>query len=145
MAFHFSLATLLRVRGVLEEREERMLQKIQFEISQTIETLGRTDAEIAESNDSRMADVLKPLIGRHLHASYGAVTNLKQNRTDIVGQIAKLEELRDRQLIVYEGARRNREMLTDIREDKLSEYASDMARLEQKALDDTYIAKRRRA
>jgi flagellar FliJ protein len=145
MAFQFPLATVLRVRGVIEEREERMLQKILFEIAQTVEALARTDADIAGSNDARRADVLKPFIGRNLHASYGEVKELKQSRNDIAGQIEKLEELRGRQLTVYEKARRNREMLTDICEEKRGLYESNMARLEQKALDDNYIARRGRS
>jgi len=144
MAFQFSLATVLRVRGILEEREERLLQKILFEISQTLETLARTDAEIAGSDAARRSDVFKPSIGRHLHASYGEVKELKQSRKDIETQIEKLEQLRDRQLVIYEGARRNREMLSDMREEKQTAYESDMARREQKTLDDNYIARRGR-
>ena len=144
MAFQFSLDTVLRVRGIVEEREERMLQKILFEISQTRETIARTDVEIAGSDESRRADVFKPLIGHHLHASYGAVTELKQDRKNLEAKIAKLEELRDRQLIVYEGARRNREMITDMREEKRGTYDSEMSRRDQKTLDDNYIARRGR-
>ena len=144
MAFQFSLDTVLRVRGIVEEREERILQKILFEISQSLETLTRTDVEIAESDASRRADVFKSNIGHHLHASYGAVRALKQNRKDLEGQIAKLEQLRERQLIVYAAARRNREMITDMREEKRGAYDSDMARREQKTLDDNYIARRGR-
>ena len=144
MAFEFSLATVLRVRGILEEREERMLQKILFEISQTLEILAHTKAEIAGSDASRLADTFKPFLGRNLHASYGEVKELVQSRENLEGQIEKLEQLRDRQLIVYQQARRNREMLTDMREEKRSEYESDVARTEQKTVDDNFIARRGR-
>jgi len=144
MAFQFSLNTVLRVRGILEEREERMLQQILLQISQTVENLARTDAEIAGSDSARRADVFKPFIGRNLHASYGEVKELKQSRKDLEEQVRKLEELRARQVIIYEAARRNREMLTDMREEKRSAYDSDMARLDQKVLDDNYIARRGR-
>jgi hypothetical protein len=33
MAFKFSLGSVLRVRRIVEEREERMLQSIQLELS----------------------------------------------------------------------------------------------------------------
>jgi flagellar export protein FliJ len=144
MAFQFSLATVLRARGILEEREERMLQKILFEISQTLETLARTDTEIAGSDTARCADVFRPFIGRNLHASYGELKDLRQSRDDLLAKVAKLEDLRDRQRVVYEGARRNREMLTDMREEKRSAYESDVSRREQKILDDNYIARRGR-
>lgn len=144
MAFQFPLATVLRVRGILEEREERLLQKILFEISQTVENLARTDAEIAGSDASRREDIFKPFIGYNLHAAYGEVKQLKQSRKELEEQISKLEQLRDRQLIAYEGARRNREMLTDMHSEQRSVYDSDAARREQKALDDNYIARRGR-
>jgi len=144
MGFQFSLATVLRVRGILEEQEERMLQKILFEIAQTREALARTEAEISESDASRRADIFKPFIGRNLHASYGEVKELQQNKKNLEEQIAKLEQLRDRQIVVYENARRNREMLTNMHEEKRSAYESDLARLEQKTIDDNYIARRGR-
>jgi len=76
--------------------------------------------------------------------SYGEVKELQQSRENLLVQIQKLEQLRDRQRIVYEVARRNREMLTDMREDKRGLYESDVARREQKTLDDNYIARRGR-
>ena len=144
MAFQFPLATVLRFRGVLEEREERMLQRILFEISQVQETLASIDAQIAGSYASRHENLFKPIVGHVLHASYGEVKELQQNRKDLEENILKLEQLRDRQFIAYAAARRNREMLSDMREEKRSEYDSDMARSEQKTIDDNFIARRGR-
>lgn len=144
MAFQFPLAAVLRVRGILEEREERMLQKILFEISQAQEALARTGAEIAGSDASRQAEIFKPFLGLNLHASYGEAKELLQTRRNLEEQIGKLKELRDRQFAIYDAARRNREMLTDMREEKRGEYDSDIARSEQKTLDDNYIARRGR-
>lgn len=144
MAFQFPLAAVLRVRGIVEEREERMLQKILFEISQAQEMLARTGAEIAGSDASRHADIFKPYLGLNLHASYGEAKELLQTRRNLEEQIAKLKELRDRQFVIYKAARRNREMLTDMSEEKRGEYESDIARSEQKTLDDNYIARRGR-
>lgn len=144
MAFEFSLATVLRVRGIIEEREEGILQKILSDISQTFDALERIDAQMAESNASRHADIFKPSSGLQLHASYGELTELKRRRKDLEGQIQTLELARDGQLIIYEAARRNREMLTDMREKKRSAYESDVNKREQKALDDNYIARRGR-
>jgi flagellar FliJ protein len=144
MAFNFPLATVLRVRGILEEREERLLQKILFEINQSFESLAKIDSEIAGSDASRNEDIFKPFFGHNLHASYGEVKALKQRRKEFEEQIIKLEELRDRQIIVYEGARRSREMLTDMHDEQRSVFDSDTSRREQKTLDDNYIARRGR-
>jgi flagellar export protein FliJ len=145
MAFQFSLATVLRVRGIIEEREEALLQKILFDISKIFEDLERIDVQLAETDASRQADVLKPCIGLHIHASYGKVKELKQRRIDLAAQIQKLEQARDKQLLVYDAARRDREMITDMREKKRTAYDSDVSKREQKILDDNYIARRGRA
>jgi flagellar export protein FliJ len=144
MAFTFPLATVLRVRGIIEEREEGILQKILFDISQTFDGLERTDALIAELDAARLADIFKPSFGRDLHASYGEVKEVKQRRKDLEAQIQKLEQARDVQLLIYEAARRDREMLTDMRQKKRTAYESDMSRSEQKILDDNYNARRGR-
>ncbi len=144
MAFQFPLATVLRVRGIIEECEEAKLQKILFDISKVFDELERADAQLAETDASRQADVLKPFIGLQVHASYGEVKELKQRRKELAAQIQELEQARDRQLLIYEAARRNREMLTDMREKKRTAYDTDIRKREQKVLDDNYIARRGR-
>ena len=144
MPFQFPLATVLRVRGIIEECEEAKLQKILFDISKVFDELERADAQLAETDASRQADVLKPFIGLQVHASYGEVKELKQRRKELAAQIQELEQARDRQLLIYEAARRNREMLTDMREKKRTAYDTDIRKREQKVLDDNYIARRGR-
>jgi len=144
MAFQFSLATVLRVRGIIEEREEGILQKILSDIAKIFEDIERTDIQLIEADAARQTDVFKPCIGLEFHASYGQVQELRQRRKDLAGQIQKLEEARDAQLVVYEAARRDREMLTDMREKKRTAYDADINKQEQSALDDNYIARRGR-
>ncbi|MGD0098707.1 MAG: hypothetical protein ABSB60_19690 [Terracidiphilus sp.] len=144
MSFQFPLATVLRVRGVVEEREERLLQQILAEIAQTQDALTHINAEILESDALRHAEVFKTRAGHNIHAVYGRMNELKQNRKLIEEQLEKLEKLRDRQIAIYETARRNREMLTNMQDEKRSAYESDLARSEQKTIDDNFIARRGR-
>lgn len=144
MGFQFSLATVLRVRAILEEQEERMLQRILFEIAQTREALAATESAYEAANAARRDEVFKPVIGLTLHASYGEIEALKQNKKDLQEKIGKLEVLRDQQLKIYEKAHRNREMITDMREEKRSEYDTEIAHIEQKTLDDVFISRRGR-
>ncbi|MGA3344280.1 MAG: hypothetical protein ABSC76_05340 [Terracidiphilus sp.] len=144
MSFQFSLAAVLRIRGVLEEKEERLLQQILFEIGQAREEYARIEAAILDLDAARSADVFKAHIGRNIHASYGEILELKQNRKNLEEKIDKLEQLRDRQIVVYEAAKRNRELLTGMHEEQRSVYDSGLARQEQKTIDDNYIARRGR-
>jgi flagellar export protein FliJ len=145
MAFKFSLATVLRVRGIVEEREERMLQQIQQEILNTLQAAAKIDSDIAQSNTSRAANLFKASMGTNLHAAYGELTQLKLHRRELESQLNKLNQLKKTQIEVYNAARRNREMLTEMREEKREVYESDLARREQSTLDDNYIARRGRA
>jgi flagellar biosynthesis chaperone FliJ len=70
---------------------------------------------------------------------------LKQKRQEHQEKIISLEDLRDRQLIVYAKARQNREVLADICEEKRKVYESDMAHVEQKVMDDVFISRRVRS
>lgn len=144
MAFQFSLAQVLRVREVLEEREERTLQQILVELAQSRECLADTVSEIAKTDDSRRSNILKPYMGLHIHAIYGEAEQLKKKRMEIESRIEKLEVLRERQLAAYDVARRNREMLTDMREEKCGVYEALASRREQKIVDDNYISRRGR-
>jgi flagellar export protein FliJ len=144
MAHKFSLAAVLRVRGIIEEREESNLQKILSDINQVFQALERTDTLLADSENARYADVLKPSIGLQVQASYAEVKHLKQLRKNLVAQIQKLEEARDAQLLLYEAAKRNRQMLTDMRQKQRDVYNAELTKREQKTLDDNYIARRGR-
>jgi flagellar export protein FliJ len=144
MAFQFSLATVLRVRKIIEEREEGRLQRILFDISTIFDQIERNDADLTESDASRHTDVSRSCIGLQVHDSYGKVRQLKERRKDLERQIEELERARDEQLTVYDAARRDREMLTDMREKKRTAYDADMSKREQSTLDDNYIARRGR-
>jgi len=144
MGFHFSLDSVLRIRGIVEEQEERMLQRILFEIAQTLEGIESINAELAGSNASRQTEVFKPLSGYNIHAYYEHIEALKEKKKELEEKHQKLEQLRDRQLAVYTGARRNREMLTDMCEEKRGVYETDMARRDQRNLDDNHMSRRGR-
>jgi flagellar export protein FliJ len=145
MAFQFSLASVLRVRGVIEEREENVLQTIVAEIAQTSDSLEQIAAQLTQCYAARLSGIFKPSIALDLHATYGEVEQLKQRKKDLEAQMQKLEQARNAQLVVYAAARRNREMLTNMRDKERTAYDSAIVRREQKALDDNFIARRTRS
>ena len=142
MPFQFSLTTVLRVRSIIEEREERMLQRILFEIATTVEAIARSHSGIAGWDASRRTDVFKACFGTNIHASYGEVEELKLSIKELEEKLEKLEQLRDKQLAVYRTARMNREMISDMYVKTRDIYNLDLARREQKALDDNYVSRK---
>jgi signal transduction histidine kinase len=144
MGFQFSLATVLRVRTIHEEREERMLQQILFQMAQTRQAVTASDTAISKANDLRAGDTDRSLIGRDIHDSYGQIEQLKMDRLQLTERLIKLEQLKEMQVKIYDAARQSREMLTDMRAKKRDLYDSDASRREQSVLDDNYIARRGR-
>jgi flagellar export protein FliJ len=142
VAFKFTLQTVLRARIIIEEREERLLQKILVEIAQCTTKIARLDAEMELVNAARKNAVLQSSLGRTLHGQYGEMHELKRVRDLLVGQLDKFEELKDIQLQVYYAARQNRELLTEMRATKHEAYNADLAHREQSTLDDNFIARR---
>lgn len=144
MAFQFSLATVLRVRIIREEREERMLQQILHRINLTMQSIHEVDAQMEHANRARGSELFKPVAGRQVHNEYGEISYLRESRKALCGQLEQLEQLKEKQFVIYEAARREREMLTEMHEKKRGVYDFEMARREQKTLDDNFVARRGR-
>jgi hypothetical protein len=144
MGFQFSLAAVLSVRTIHEEREERMLQQILFQIAQTRQAVAVSDAAMSKANALRAENSDRSLIGRDIHGFYGQIEQLKLDRRQLVERLEKLEHLKAMQVKIYDAARQSREMLTEMREKKRGLYDSDVSRREQSVLDDNFIARRRR-
>jgi hypothetical protein len=145
LAFEFSLQAVLRARIVVEEREERLLQKILVEIAQCAAEIVRLHAEMQRVNAARRDSALQSSLGRTLHAQYGEMQELKRRHDLLLGQLEKFEELKTMQLQIYHTARRNRELLTEMRSTRREVYDAGLAHREQSVLDDNFIARRRLA
>lgn len=144
MAFQFSLATVLRMREIIEEREEGALHKIISGIAKVFDDLESIDAQLKQSEALRHVDARNPRLALEIHAGYGEIKRLKERRTECETELQKLEEARDLQLIAYQAARRDREMLTDMRAEKRAAYETEVAKREQSILDDHHLARRSR-
>lgn len=144
MSFQFSLSPVLWLRGVVQEREERLLQQILQEIAATTELLDDVAAEMAAAAAARSSDHEIASNAAHLQAWYEHVESLRFRRRDLEQKIAKLEELREKQMLVYQAAQRDHQMLDDMREQGQAQYDALSARREQRILDDRFGSQRAR-
>ncbi len=140
MAFHFSLETVLRVRKIAEDREERLLSQILRQMAECRQSL----ADLA----SRRANLLLER-ERALEAKTSAAELIFiQAQTRVVeglqesGQqhLAGLEKLRAQQMRAYETAYGHRKLLANMREEQLDGFRAEQARAEQKEMDDRFAA-----
>jgi flagellar export protein FliJ len=144
MAFEFALSPVLWLREVVEEREERLLLRIVKEIAALDELIDGVDAELAAANATRRADLARPSNGAHLRAWYAHIEDLRHRRGDYEQKIKQLEELRDKQMQVYQTARRDRQMLDEMRYQERAAYENLAARHEQSTVDDSFGAQHAR-
>jgi flagellar export protein FliJ len=144
MPFRFPLAAVLLVREYAELREERALQKIQHEIAQVSRQIEQLDAEIAGVQVARNQILLEPIAAFQLHSILLRAEDAAKWKKPLLERLRVLLEDRNRQMMVYQAARRDHETLTDMLEKQRESYEQEQTRKAQKLLDDIYVARRQR-
>jgi flagellar FliJ protein len=144
MAFRFSLAVVLRLRESLEKREERALQAIQVDVSRTLQAIEDLSVAIGGAQQEREMALRQAISGGQLHSLLGEEQAAEQGLRSLLGKLQALEQARELQKKVYGAARRDREMLSEMREKQKDIYELVWLREEQKRLDDIFTARRHR-
>ena len=144
MAFRFSLATVLRVRESIEQREERALQRIQLEMARVLRQIEELSAEIARAHDAQEEALKQPIPAGYLHTLLWEAQAAEVRRKALLITLQSLEQQRDKQRKVYQAAHRKHETLISMKRDRRTAYELEQARTQQKSLDDLFMARRHR-
>jgi len=144
MAFRFPLATVLRVRESIEQREERALQSVQIEIARLQRQIEELSAEIAKAHVARNTALQKPIAAINLQMMTWQAHAAEDRKAAMLKSLAALEEKRDAQRKIYQAAHRDHETILNMMRDQKNAYEQEQARAQQKYLDDIFIARRQR-
>jgi len=144
MAFRFPLAAVLSVRESMEEHEQRKLEQIQHEIALTMQRIECLDAQSGETLAARERELKQPVPAYQLHAWEAERKALAEKTEKLSICLRKLKADNERQLKVCQAARRDREILTEIRDRQLEAHDVQQGRQEQKVLDDVFISRQKR-
>jgi flagellar export protein FliJ len=144
MAFKFSLATVLRLREIAEDREERLLMQIRQQMAQSHQELAELDARVVAVIALRESKLTEQLPAMELQDSYTQISTLEERKKLVREHLTKLEVLRVQQMKVYETAHRNREVIEQIREEKLELFQREQVRQEQHVMDDNFASRKAR-
>ncbi len=144
MAFQFSLATVLRLREIAEEKEEQLLAKIVQRIVLTKTNLAEIAARREQVMRERESNLQSNILAAGLQSFYGQLQALDLAKQQAEEQLQKLETLRVQQMMVYSLARRNRQLLGDMRISQREAYEARRTRTEQKVMDDNFASRRQR-
>ena len=145
MAFRFSLATVLRLRESIERREERALKKVQLEMARVSRQIDELNAGIAKAQSERDEALRQPMPASHLQAMMWQTESAIEGWKALQATLHGLEEQRQKQLKIYQVAHRDHETLIDMCNQQRNAYLQEQARMEQKYLDDIFIARRHRS
>jgi flagellar export protein FliJ len=136
---------VLRLRESIERREERALKKIQMEMARVSRQIEELDAAIARAQRERDGALREPMPASHLQAMLAQTALTIEGRKTLQAMLRGLEEQRLKQLKVYQAAHRDHEMLIEMRKQQRNAYLLEQERMEQKYLDDIFIARRHRS
>jgi flagellar biosynthesis chaperone FliJ len=145
MAFRFPLATILRVKESIEQREERALQKIQLEMARVARQIEDLNDAMTKAQVARQLALARSMLGGELQSMLWQVQAVGEVKKSLLVTLHELEELRLRQMKVYQAAHRDHETLINLFNEQRALYEVELARFEQKYLDDIFMARRHRS
>jgi len=143
MAFRFTLDAVLRFRESVEHSEEAALLLIVRQIIEAEQELQQVDAEQVRIREQREKDLALKLPAAHLMEITERELELKGAADELRVRLQQLETQRLTQLGVYQIARQDRQVLSEIRERQRHAYQLQQKRQEQKTLDDLYLTRTR--
>ena len=142
MAFRFCLETVLRLRQIAEEREERAMEEILRKVAQQQQELTDLAAVRKQLLEQCETVLLSKTSGMELFFRRGQIRAVEDKEAKGKEQLAHLVEQRQAQMKVYEAAHRNRELLSGMREKQNEIFRRDRARKEQMRMDDIFSCRR---
>jgi flagellar export protein FliJ len=144
MTFRFPLATVLRVKESIERREERALQKIQLEMARVARQIEELNAAMTKAHVARELALRQTIPGSELQSMLLQVQAATEVKKALLVSLQRLEDLRVQQMKVYQAAHRDHETLINLYNEQRDVYEVDQNRLQQKYLDDIFMARRHR-
>jgi flagellar FliJ protein len=144
MRFRFTLASVLRFRASVEQSEELALQRIMFEMARVSRQIEELAGEMAKANEERETALQRCIPASELKSRQDEMSAAMAAKHALSDTLKDLNSQRDAQLELYQMARVNRRVLTDLLEQKQAAWERDQVRAEQKVIDDLFGARKRR-
>jgi len=118
--------------------------QIRQQIAQSHQELMDLDARCKAVIAHREFQLAAQIPATELQDSYMQLSVLEERRKVVKEHLTQLEALRVQQMKVYETAHRNREVIEQIREEKLELFAREQVRRDQHLMDDNFSARKAR-
>jgi len=139
MPFRFSLQAVLRCRESFEQRERQRLQMISREVVRARQQ--RDEAKLDRTNalGQFQAKLQQGMNSVEMQFELACDKARVRRITALNEHVAKLEDLRRRQLEMFRKAQQQRKILENLRERQLAAYQLIQTRREQQQMDDRFL------
>jgi len=144
MPFRFSLASVLRYRESMEKREEVALQAIQLGVARARRRVDELTDEMTRAWREREKALERSVQAARLQAMQVEIDAAVAAKQTAAETLQTMTRQRDAQMKSYKVAHRERQMLTDLLAQKKSAYEQELARRQQKTVDDMMASRWRR-
>jgi len=142
MAFHFTLKAILRLREALEKAELDRLRMIATQVIHLRDEIESLDREAGEEHRKMLAAAAQGITGAELRFAALCESIYRQRHSTLLQKLNDLELERQKCLNRYAEVRKQREILSNFRERKLTEYNIGHARREQQQVDELFLMRR---
>jgi flagellar FliJ protein len=142
MSFRFSLAAVLRLREIEEEREERALTDLLRQINEVQAAILAIESRLRELAGERDILLRSSQPAREMQETEETRKSLTTRLKDREQQLSRLEELQMEQMARYQQAHRGRKMLSEMRDAQRAVWQAQRLRREQSTADDVFLARR---
>lgn len=142
MAFHFTLAPLLRLRQSVERQRALQLREASLRLAQMQGTLEQLDRFLQDSQAADQQHLRAGVKAAELQFATMSREQLGRLREQIEAEIKRLESARQQALGEYQEAYRAREVLTSLRQKQRREYQREELRRVQRELDVAHLLQR---
>ena len=142
MPFRFPLQVLLHLRQSLEHQQELRLRAANQQVARVRHALQQLDANIRQTHALSAQYLAAGTTGAELSFLQATEGSLHTQRQELEHELLRCQHLRDQQERVFRQARRERETFENLRSEQLRTYQRDLARRQQRQLDDLFLMRK---
>lgn len=141
MSFRFPLATVLRLRESIEKREELTMQTLQMEVVRIRQSIDALSHDIEQRHQRLQVEIERSLEANQLQLELSEIERSVEKRNVLRRELEVALHRHKEQSRVYRAAARARQTLTEMQSECRAAYDQKQDRIQQKFLDDNFVAR----
>ena len=129
------------MRESIERREELALQRVEMEVARVKHRIDELTDELARAGEARENALRNSIPAYDLQSMDAQMNAALDAKQILLDTLQTLQQQRDAQMKLYQVAYNGRQMLTDLLEQKKSEYKQEQDHAQQKRIDDLFASR----